>query len=305
MLSLGVFSTLVFYVALMYIRDPVVLGLFYGLGIATFWPSFNLLLFRLSDTGRRATIISLFSVAIPSITGVVSPAVGGFFIESFGFTSLFACSIILYLVAFIFSLHIRCLPEVQGFSVPKRRVFAVFLMTFVLFGMSESYWIAYPLYVYDVSASVSSMGLVVAACSLINSVIAVAVCRVSDVKRIRVKFAVLGAVLYAFWYLALTVVSDMVGIVVLSTVSGFASAFSLSWYAHYGDTFERKYHASILVMMEVALMAGRLGNLVPTYFFVTAKNYVPYFVFLGIVSLLLIPLFLGSRRRIRQDTSPR
>ena len=67
-LSFGVFSTTLFYLALIYVKNPILLGLAYGLSIATFWPSFNLLLFRLSDADKRATIISLFSVTIPSIT---------------------------------------------------------------------------------------------------------------------------------------------------------------------------------------------------------------------------------------------
>lgn len=294
-LSLGVLLTLVFYIALIYVTNPVILGLFYGLGIATFWPSFNLLMFRLSDAGKRATFISLFSVTIPSITSIISPAVGGFLIESFGFTSLFTGSVLLYSVALAFSLRIRCQPELQEFSIPRSPMFAVFLLTFVLFGMSESYWIAYPLFVYSVSATVLNMGLVVAASSLIISIITIVVCRVSDVKRIRAEFAVLSSILYACWYFTLTLVSGMVEVVILSLVSGCASAFALSWYAHYGDSFERKHHASILVMMEVALMAGRIMNLVPTYLFITTQDYSPYFMVLSLVSLLLIPLFAKSK----------
>ncbi|MGB9135441.1 MAG: hypothetical protein WCC63_07680, partial [Candidatus Bathyarchaeia archaeon] len=167
---------------------------------------------------------------------------------------------------------------------------------------SESYWIAYSLFIYNVSTTVLNMGLVVAASSLIISIITVGVCRVSDVKKIRVEFAVLSSILYACWYFALTLVSGMVEIVVLSLVSGFAGAFGLSWYAHYGDSFERRYHASILVMMEVALMTGRVMNLIPTYLFITTQDYAPYFLVLGLVSLLLIPLFLKSKGRTSLHT---
>jgi MFS family permease len=294
-LSFGVFSTALFYLALIYVKNPILLGLAYGLSIATFWPSFNLLLFRLSDVDKRATIISLFSVTIPSITGVVSPAVGGFLIETFGFTALFASSILLYLAAFIFSLGIRYQPEAQKLSIPRNPMFAVFLLTFVLFGMSESYWIVYPFFVYSVSTTFLSMGLVVAASSLVISIITVVICRVSDVKRKRVEFAVVSSILYACWYFALTQVSNTAEIVVLSLLSGFAGAFALSWYAYYGDSFERKYHASILVMMEVALMAGRIMNLAPTYLYITTYDYAPYFIVLSLVSLLLIPLFIKSK----------
>lgn len=48
-ISYGIFLTMAFYVLLMFVRNPIVLGLANGLGIATFWPSFNLLLFRLAN----------------------------------------------------------------------------------------------------------------------------------------------------------------------------------------------------------------------------------------------------------------
>jgi len=46
----GVLSTMVFYMLLMYVKNPILLGVAYGLSIATFWPSFNLLQFRLSES---------------------------------------------------------------------------------------------------------------------------------------------------------------------------------------------------------------------------------------------------------------
>lgn len=300
-ISFGILFTLLFYVALIYVKNPVFLGLAYGLGIATFWPSFNLLLFRLSDASERAVMISLLSVAIPSITGIISPAVGGFVIETFGFTNLFAISILLYLVAFIASLKIRYEPEAQKFSIPKSRLFTIFLLTFVLFGMSESYWLAYPLFVFSVSSTILNMGFVVAASALLISIITVGIGKISDVKRTRVKFTMASAILYALWYFILPQVSSMIEIVALSLLSGFASAFALSWFAFYGDSFERKYHASILVMMEVGLMVGRIFNLVPTYFFVTTYDYTRYFVVLGVVSILLIPLFILSRNYIKNS----
>ena len=296
-LSLGVLCTALFYFALIYVENPALLGLAYGVGIATFWPSFNLLMFRLSDVGKRATIISLFSVTIPSITGIASPAVGGFVIDALGFTALFASSILLYLVAFMFSLGINYHPETLQFSIPRSPMFVVFLLTFVLFGMSESYWIAYPFFIYSVSTTALNMGLVVAASSLVISIVTVGICRISDVKRRRVEFAVVSSILYSCWYLALTQVSNMMEIVVLSLLSGFASAFALSWSAHYGDSFDRRYHASILVMMEVALMGGRMLNLIPTHLFIMTYDYAPYFIVLSFASMLLIPLFIKSKNQ--------
>ena len=110
-----------------------------------------------------------------------------------------------------------------------------------------------------------------------------------------------SAVLYTFWYFALPLVSNMLQIVTLSLLSGFASAFGLSWFAYYGDSFERKYHASILVMMEVGLMIGRTLNLAPTHIFITNNHFPEYFTILGCASLLLIPLYIISKKMYRRQ----
>lgn len=161
--------------------------------------------------------------------------------------------------------------------------------------MSESYWLAYPLFVLSVSSTILNVGFVVAARALVISIITVGIGKISDVKGTRVEFTIISSILYATWYFALTQVSNMIEIVALSLLSGFASAFALSWFAHYGDCFERKYHTNILVMMEVGLMIGRILNLVPTYFFITSYDYAHYFVVLGFVSLLPVPLYILSR----------
>ncbi|MEM4713912.1 MAG: hypothetical protein QXQ61_05135, partial [Candidatus Bathyarchaeia archaeon] len=64
-ICLGVLFTMLFYTLLIYVKNPVVLGVAYGLSIATFWPSFNLLQFRLSESSVRARSVSLFSIIIP------------------------------------------------------------------------------------------------------------------------------------------------------------------------------------------------------------------------------------------------
>jgi hypothetical protein len=87
--------------------------------------------------------------------------------------------------------------------------------------------------------------------------------------------------------------------VALSLLSGLASAFSISWFAHYGDCFDISHYASILVMMEVGLMIGRIVNLIPTLTLISNANYSGYFMLLGTVSLLLIPLYIISRKSNR------
>lgn len=295
-ISFGIFSTMLFYITLIYIKNPVILGLAYGLSIATFWPSFNLLQFRLSESRVRARILSLFSSIIPSIASIIGPAVGGLVIQNFGFTLLFTAAIILYLTAFLFSINMKFKPETCEFSIPKGRSFTIFFITFILFGFSESYWLAYPFFVFSVSGTVLYMGLVLALSAILISAVTFLVNWLSDIKRSRVEFTIIGTVLNATWYFAIAFTSTMHEIVALSLLSGLASAFTLSWFAHYGDSFSKEYYASILVMMEAGLMIGRIINLAPTYIFISQANYASYFILLGVVSLFLIPFFIVSRK---------
>lgn len=296
-LSFGIFSTMLFYVVLIYFTNPVILGLAYGLGIATFWPSFNLLQFRLSESGTRARTVGLLSSIIPSLAGIAGPAVGGFIIESFGFTELFTVAVILYLSAFVLSTRIEFKPEARQFSIPKTRTMAIFFATFILLGFCESYWLAYPLFVHEVSGTVLYMGIVLALSAVLISAATFLVNWLSDIKKARVSFAIVGAILNACWYFPLSLVSSSSEIVGLSLLSGLASAFNISWFAHYGDSFEREQYASILVLMEVGLMVGRIVNLAPTYVFLSNNDFVGYFRLLGASSFLMIPFFLASKRK--------
>jgi len=300
-ISLGIILTLLFYMALIYVKNPIILGLAYGVSLATFWPSFNLLQFRLSETKQRALLISLMSVAIPGIAGIVSPALGGFIIEQYGFIYLYTVSIILFLASFAVSLKIRYKPEKQKFLIPKNTAFKIFMFTFVLIGLGESYWLAYPFFVLSVSSNIVSMGLVITASSLIITLLNIGINRLSDIKGSRVEFAIISSILYALWYFALAFASSAIQIVFLSVLSGLAAAFALSWFAYYGDSFGREYHASILVMMEVGLMAGRITNLIPTYVFIASHDYASYFGVLGAASLLPMPLYLLCAKHLRKS----
>ncbi|MEM2466460.1 MAG: hypothetical protein QXZ47_04095, partial [Candidatus Bathyarchaeia archaeon] len=53
--------------------------------------------------------------------------------------------------------------------------------------------------------------------------------------------------------------------------------------------------ASILVLMEVGLMLGRMINLVPTIIFIAEENYFSYFSLLGTFILLNIPFLVYGK----------
>jgi MFS family permease len=292
----GIFATMLFNIVLIFVKDPIVLGLFYGLSMATFWPSFNLLQFRLSEMKVRARTMSALSVVIPGIASVIGPAVGSFIIIDFSFTALFSFSIVLYLVAFVVSLRIKFAVEIQKFKVPRGRIFQFFFATFVLWGFIESYWLPYPFFVLSVASTVLNMGLIYAISGLLIAVITFVVSWISDVKRMRIEFSIISALMYAAWYFAIANSSTMYQLVTFSIISGLASAFGLSWFVYYADVFPKENYASILVLMEVGLMMGRIANLAPTYALISINDYASYFMLLGVVSLFFIPFYAKSKQ---------
>jgi predicted MFS family arabinose efflux permease len=122
----GISFTMLFYTVLIFVKNPLIIGLFYGLSSATFWPSFNLLQFRLSESNFRARTISLFSSVIPTVASIVGPAFGGIIIENFGFKQLFSLSLSLYFISLALSTRIRFKSEVYGLSLPKERKIFIF-----------------------------------------------------------------------------------------------------------------------------------------------------------------------------------
>lgn len=296
-ISFGIFFTMLFFIVLIYVKDPIILGLAYGLSMATFWPSFNLLLFRLSESRARARTISTFSSIIPALASITGPAVGGYVIENFDFTKLFSIAAVLYLVSFILSTRIRVKRETHKFSIPRNHTFAIFFVSFIILGFSEAYWVAYPFFVHGISGTALNMGLVLASNAVLMSIITFMVNWLSDVKKARVNFVIIGTVLNFVWYSIIAYASTMQQIVTLSLLSGLASAFTMSWFAHYGDSFDREYYASILVMMEIGLMIGRIVSLVPTGVFISASDFMSYFRLLGLSLFFLIPFYFASKMK--------
>ena len=191
------------------------------------------------------------------------------------------------------------------FALPRNRTFAIFFVTFILAGLAETYWIAYPLFVYNVSGTILNMGLVLTATSVLIAAVTFSVSWISDIKRTRIQFAVIGTLLSATWYFGIGFASSISHIIVLSLISGFANAFRISWSAHLGDSFGKEYYASILVMMETGLMIGRISNLLPTYVLISQNNYTGYFMVFGIVTLFMVPLYVAAKRTQNTQQSTR
>jgi len=197
-------------------------------------------------------------------------------------------------------MQVKFRKEVYRLSVPRGGKLSIFFLTFVVFGLVEAYWLAYPLFVGRVSETISRMGFVLAISGVVISAITFLVNWLSDVKMRRVEFAVIGVLLNAAWFFLIGFATTPQHIVLLSALSGLASAFTISWFAYYGDSFSREYYASILVLMEIGLMIGRMINLIPTCLFIPSGNYQSYFMLLGALALLLIPFFAYSKHMENQ-----
>ena len=172
-------------------------------------------------------------------------------------------AIILHLIPLIFFIQVKFRKEAYRLSVPRGRKFPIFFSTFVVFGLVEAYWLAYPLFVSRVSEILSRMGFILAANGIVISAITFLVNWLSDIKMRRVEFADIGVLLNATWFFLIGFATAPQHIVLLSALSGLASAFTISWFANYGDSFSREYYASILVLREIGLMIGRILNLIP------------------------------------------
>jgi MFS family permease len=294
-MSLGILMSAFFYAMMVYAKNPILLGICYGLSQSTFWPSFNLLQFRFSEGKGRAFFVILMSVVIPGASRTVGPALGGWFVANFGFVAVFAVSIILFLSSFIFSLRIKYKPESTRFSLPRNRIFMIFMATFVIVGFCESYWLAYPLFVDSVSHSLVKTGLIFSASSLVMLVVQLIIGRLSDLKLRRREFAALGSLLNALWYFGLVFATIDENLVALSFLGGLATALYISWFVYYGDSYNREKHGALLVMMELGLACGRILNLVPVVFYVSSGSFSLYFLISGIASLLLFPLYIGAK----------
>jgi len=289
MVSVGVISTILFYVCLIYVKNPLVIGIVYGIAMAAFWPPFNLLVLRLSNIKRRGLIVSLVYIVIPGLIGVFGPALGGTIIQFFGFNCVFLLSILVLIAAFFFSFGIKVKPVTSGIMIPKQKLMFIFAAIVIIGAISgASSWIAYPLFLHTLSEDFLQMGFVATAISLVCIIIAFIAGKVSEVHKRRLNFAVFGALMASAWLIAMSFVRTIPQLIGISIFIGLANAFWIALFSMYGDFFKRKYHATLVVLWEFLLMIGRLAGLVPVYVFINQFDFGSYYWILGLISLIII-----------------
>jgi MFS family permease len=291
LMIVGLLLSILFYFLLSFERNPVILGFAQGLSYATYWPAFNLLLFRLTGIKRRGLVVAALYLVVPTLTSIIGPFLGGIFINFFQFNLLFLLAIILSLLAVVFSLKIRYAPVDYKFEIPRSRLLLLFGLIIIVYGFTDVSFIVYPLFLHALTGGFLGMGILASVLSIIFAVVSLIVGKVSKVERHRIGFVFIGLVLSSVWTLLLVFVQNAYQLIGLSLVSGVGGAFLVLIFAVYGDFFKRKQHAMLVVLWEVFLMIGRLGNLVPTSAFLNSFDFSSYFLVVGLISLISIPLF--------------
>ncbi|MGC8998423.1 MAG: hypothetical protein ACP5JW_03360 [Candidatus Bathyarchaeia archaeon] len=89
-------------------------------------------------------------------------------------------------------MRVKFEKETYNLSIPRSRRLKVFFATFVIFGLVEAHWLAYPLFVRGVSETLSRMGFVLALSGVAVFIITFLVNWLSDIKMRRVEFTIIG-----------------------------------------------------------------------------------------------------------------
>lgn len=306
LLSVGLLLSMVFYFLLGSVRNPLILGLVQGLSWATFWPAFNLLLFRLTNIKKRGVVVSLLYIVVPTIASIIGPFLGGLLINFFKFGSLFLLAMVLLFLAFVFSLKIKYAPVKGGFAVPKSWLLFLFALIIVIYSFGDVSYIVYPLFLNRLTGGFLGMGILAAILATIFAVVSLIVGKISQVEKHRLNFGFWGMVMASVWVIALGFVQNVPQLLGISIFSGLSGAFGISLFVLYGDFFKRRHHATLVVLWEMFIMSGRLLNLIPIGIFINSLDFRSYFLVIGIASLSAVaPFFilklLHSRGKIRVD----
>jgi MFS family permease len=301
-ITFGMLLATLFFLALLTTRNPIILGVTYGLFNAVFWPSFNLLMFRLSELKARAATISFLTVLLPTTTAVTGPLLGGYLIANFNFSSVFYLGAIFMLIGAVASLKVKVQKtnmKLEFMKFSRSSPLVVFAIVFMTSSLAEHYWLGYPLLLYKLSSSVFGLGLLASVTSLLSSVSAVFIGRISDIKKRRIEFGVISLAASSLYMLGLAFVSLPVELLPVSVIGGIATAFATPSFVLLADSFRRDDYASVLVLREVFIMLGRFGNVLIMFLFIVSYQFQNYFLALAISTALTIPIYMSLRFRYR------
>lgn len=290
LITAGIGLKILFFVLLMFTKNPILLGIANGVALAMFWPAFNLMLFRFSNVKHRGLLVGVLYVAVPSLASIAGPAIGGALIHFFKFNITFVFGIIALAVAAVFSLFIKHQPITDKLEIPRNKLLLIFGAAILIYGFTELSWIAYPLFLHKLTGGFLNMGIVATILAAIIAVASLVAGKFSEVEHHRIWFAALNQIIWTGWLFALAFISNVPQLIIVSIIPGIAGAFAMMLFALFGDFFERRHHAALVVIYEMFLMFGRLGNLIPIKIYLDQAvfNFSGFFITIGIVSAMAI-----------------
>lgn len=302
-LLLASFPCYVLYYVLLLVRaNPVLTGAVAGVALSLFWPAFQTVTIRVAHKNRIASTFTVFWLFVSSTASVIGPVAGGLVISfGGGFVAALSVSAGLYLVAFLPMWRFRFEAvtftgrpkELQG---PPR--LNHFLAAVLVWGMTDVGWLAYPLLALSVAGSFVNLGIVISAIGVITAAVGIWIGRVSDRLSNRFGIYLVGIVAMTFALFALGFVKTIPELLVVSVVSGTASAATgpvlIGWFA---ENYTKESAAPFWTRFELFLNPGRLVNLGLAALFLPVGNYAGYFATSGALGLLTIPLLYAFKSK--------
>lgn len=282
--------------------NPLLTGFVGGAALSLFWPSFQTTAIRIAHRGRVASTFTVLWLFMSSVASVVGPIAGGLVISfGGGFPAALGISGGLYLVAFLPMWKFRfeaaaSVERPRELSGPPRLDYL--LAAVLAWGLTDTSWLAYPLFALSIAGSYVNLGIVVSIIGVMTSVIGIWIGRVSDRLRNRFRVVTAGTVAMSLALFGLGFVRTIPELLLVSAVTGVASSaigpVQIGWFA---ENYTAESAAPFWTRFELFLNPGRLANLGLAALFVTSGNYLGYFVASGALGLLAIPLLYEFRSK--------
>jgi MFS family permease len=285
--------------------NPILIGLFAGMSIGTFWPSFNLLQLRLTSPQNRTATINAISILVMTTASTLGPLIGAMVISSGGgFVNALLLSSGFYVLA-IFAMRgfpFESVVRTRN-AVSSTKSFKLFALAYTLRGLSDVSWFVYPIFVLSLTGSYIDLGIVASIASVSVALVSVVLGRIADsLRQSRFTFILIGVVLSCIWLALLPRVTDEAGLVAASIVSGVSGAFTSNIFSMLGDEHPREDYPLVTSHIEFYLNSGRILNLALMMYFMERLDFSGYFEMAAVILSFTIPIFyILQRMKIHKE----
>ncbi len=265
---------------------PVVLAIEKSL----FWPSFHSIVARFARAEQRGREFSLL-YAIVNLVGIAGPLLGGIVSERYGLRATFIIASGVYFCSFLPLLLSKEIytPKVYKFH-DTWELYKTYPMKFLgYFGFGEEMLVltVWPIFLFIVIADYQETGVIVTVATLVATVLALYIGKVSD-KHSKIALLQSGSFVYALVWLARILVGTTFGALVVDSLS--RTSKDTVFIPLSTVTYERAESTHILpyiIGFEQALSMGKfLAAIVGIIIFSVTGSFAALFVVGAIFSLL-------------------